>query len=82
MTAAHGTPESHDEHATAPAHGDPQEAHHDAGHGDDHHDGGSLGPIDWPMWLAGVLGVAVAVVIIAATVLATDFAFFGVPAAH
>jgi hypothetical protein len=79
MTAAHGTPESHDEHASAPDHGES----HDAGH-DDHHDGGSLGPIDWPMWGAGVLGVAVAAVVIAATVIATDFVFFGVTvtAAH
>jgi ABC-type Zn2+ transport system substrate-binding protein/surface adhesin len=77
MTAAHGTPESHDEHATAPEHA----AAHDAAH-DEHHDDMGLGGIDWPMWGAGVLGVAVAAIVIAATVIATDFAFLGVTAAH
>ena len=72
MTAAHGTPESHDEHATAPAHAAAEDAAHD-----EHHDGMALGPIDWPMWFVGVLGTAVAVVVIAATVIATDFAFLG-----
>ena len=74
---AHGTPESHDEHATAPEHA----AAHDAAH-DEHHDSMALGGIDWALWGAGVLGVAVAAVVIAATVIATDFAFFGVTAAH
>ena len=71
MTAAHGTPESHDEHATAPEHA----AAHDAAH-DEHHDDATLGPIDWPMWGAGVLGVVVAGIIVAAMVVATDFSFF------
>lgn len=39
--------------------------HGDAGHGhDDHaHDGMGLGPIDWPMWGVGALGVALALVV-------------------
>ena len=77
MTAAHGTPESHDEHATAPEHA----AAHDAAH-DEHHDSMALDAIDWPMWGAGILGVAVAALMVAAAVIATDFAFFGVTAAH
>lgn len=77
MTAAHGTPESHDEHATAPDHAAAEDAAHD-----EHHDAMHLGPIDWPMWGAGVLGVAVAAVIVAAAVIATDFVFLGVTAAH
>ena len=38
----------------------------EGGHGDDHHDahtGERLGPIDWPLWGAAVLGVGVAVFI-------------------
>jgi hypothetical protein len=76
MTAAHGTPESHDEHDTAPDHAAAEDAAHD-----EHHDGGALGPIDWPMWGAGALGAAVAAVMIAAAVVATDFAFLGARAA-
>ena len=52
-------------------HADTHDASHDA-HG---HDDGTLGPIDWPMWGAGILGVIVAVVTIAAFVVATGFAF-------
>ncbi len=44
---------------------------HDSGH-DDHRDGGHaehaeprLGPIDWPAWSAGALGVAVGVMVAA-----------------
>jgi ABC-type Zn2+ transport system substrate-binding protein/surface adhesin len=73
MTAAHGTPESHDEHDKAPEHA----AAHDAAH-DEHHDDATLGPPDWRMWGAGVLGFLVAAIIVAAAVVATDFAFFGV----
>ena len=35
----------------------------EGGHGDDHHDmhmDASLGPIDWPLWGAAVLGVGIA----------------------
>jgi hypothetical protein len=70
MTAAHGTPESHDEQDHAPDHGAP----HDAGT-EGHHEDGSLGPVDWRMWGVGVLGTLVAAVIVAAAVLATDFVF-------
>ena len=78
MTAAHGTPESHDEQDTTPDH---HADAHAAGH-DDHHDGGSLGPIDWAMWGVGALGAVVAAVVVAAAVIATNFAFFGVTATH
>ena len=52
---------------------------HGGGHGD-HHDGGTLGPIAWRMWGVGVLGVVAALIVVAAFVVATDFAFFA-PAA-
>jgi hypothetical protein len=56
--------------ATAPGatgHDDMHDAHGmagEGGHGDDHHDAHmdeSLGPIDWPLWGAAVLGVGIAV---------------------
>jgi hypothetical protein len=48
---------------------------HDAGHDEHGHDAGMLGPVDWAMWGAGLLGVIVAVVTVAAFVVATGFAF-------
>ena len=52
-------------------------ADHGDGHGhDDHgHAQEPLGPIDWPMWGIGVLGVVLALAVIAAMVLATGFNF-------
>ena len=47
---------------------------HGGGHGD-HHDGGTLGPIAWRMWGVGILGVVVALIVVAAFVVATDFVF-------
>lgn len=57
----------HDAHAPA----------HDAAHGhDDHgHAADTLGPIDWTMWGAGVLGVVAAVAVLVGFVLAAHFAF-------
>ena len=52
-------------------HADAHDAEHDA-HA--HHDGG-LGPIDWPMWLAGILGVVAGLVTVAGVVAATSFSF-------
>jgi hypothetical protein len=61
---------------------------HDAGHGDDAHDGDThgaghgdghghvsepLGPIGWAMWGAGMLGVLVAAVMTAVFAVATGF---------
>ena len=48
---------------------------HDAGHDAHGHGDGTLGPIDWAMWGAGILGAIVAVVMVAAVVVATGFAF-------
>ena len=70
-----------DPHATA----DPSDVHHDDatdhgdGHGhDDHaHPAGALGPIDWPMWLTGALGVIVALVMTACFVVASGYTFAG-----
>jgi ABC-type Zn2+ transport system substrate-binding protein/surface adhesin len=66
----HETPMS-DHDAPADHHADS----HDAGH-DDHHDVGTLGPIDWSMWLVGVAGLVAAAAIVACAVLATSFTFF------
>lgn len=54
--------------------GDPHgSADHGDGHGhDDHaHEDKGLGPIDWPAWSAGVLGVAIALAVVTCFVLAT-----------
>jgi hypothetical protein len=57
--AAHGAP------ASATAHG-----HDDHGHAAD-----TLGPIDWKMWGAGVLGVVAALEVLVGVVVATGFSF-------
>ena len=46
---------------------------HASGHDDAHdgHDEVSLGPIDWRMWTAGVVGVAAGLVVVAAFVMGT-----------
>jgi hypothetical protein len=63
----HGT-----SHAVEGPHASPED-HGDAGHGhDDHaHEPEALGPIDWAMWGAGVLGVALALVVTACLMAAT-----------
>lgn len=50
---------------------------HGDGHGhDDHgHVSEPLGPIDWPMWGVGVLGVLAALAIVWVFVLGTGFVF-------
>jgi hypothetical protein len=60
-----------DHDADAAHHADQHDAEHDA-HG---HDEGTLGPIDWRMWFAGVLGLVAAVVTVAGVVAATGFSF-------
>jgi hypothetical protein len=65
VPAAHG---SGDGHADPAGHADP-DAH--GNHGD--HAGDTLGPIDWRMWLVGALGVAIALVIVAAFVIAAGW---------
>lgn len=67
------------DHEPTPAHDTdaPDAGHaddHGGGHGD-HHDGGTLGPIAWRMWGVGILGVVVALIVVAAFVVATDFVF-------
>jgi len=53
------------EHAGPPDHGDAP-GHDDHGHGDE-----TLGPVDVAAWGAGILGVAISVVIAFAFVMAT-----------
>ncbi len=58
----------HDAHGTAAsgaAHG-----HDDHGHAAD-----ALGPIDWKMWGAGLLGVIAALAVVVTAVLGTRFSF-------
>ena len=51
--------------------------HGDSGHGhDDHaHGGVGLGPVDWPMWGVGMLGILAALAVVWAMVLGTGFSF-------
>ena len=60
-------PDAHGSHA---GHDDDAYDHEDHGHG-----GMALGPIDWPMWGVGVLGVLVALIVTAGFVVATGFQF-------
>jgi hypothetical protein len=62
----HGT-----SHAVEGAHGSAEDHGEDHGHDDHAHAGGTLGPIDWPMWGIGVLGVIVALIITAGLVAAS-----------
>lgn len=59
------------------AHGAAAHDAHGTGHGHDEHghEASSLGPIDWKMWGVGVVGVVVAVIIVAGFVAATGFNF-------
>ncbi|HVM66474.1 MAG TPA: hypothetical protein VMU14_16515 [Acidimicrobiales bacterium] len=62
----HGAAATHDSGHDAGHGGDAHGG--DAGHGHDAHGGDGLGPIDWPMWLTGLLGVVAALVVVAAFV--------------
>jgi hypothetical protein len=53
----------------ADAHG--EAAHEDAPH-DDHSHGTQLGPIDWPAWGAGLLGIAAGLVVAACLYISTS----------
>lgn len=87
MTGPHGTPEAHDERDHVPdAHGGSgavEGAHGStADHGDEangHDDHGQtarpLGPVDWRMWIVGLVGVAFALLVTAGFVIATGFRF-------
>lgn len=57
---AHGAAEAHDT------------GHDEHGHG---HGADALGPINWRMWLVGVVGVATAAIVVAGFVLATGGVF-------
>ena len=73
VAAATMSDNDHASHGTAAAQGDDNgDAHgHDAhGHGAD-----TLGAIDWRMWGVGVVGVVVALVVVAGFVAATGFTF-------
>jgi hypothetical protein len=64
------------DHPTSARHADTADATHDAGHHDaDGHAADTLGPIDWRMWLMGVVGVVAALIVVAAFVVSTGFVF-------
>jgi hypothetical protein len=86
MTEPHGTPESHDERDHVPdahgassvvegPHGSADDHGGDHGHDDHGHAQTALGPIDWRMWIVGVAGLLVGVIVTAGFVIATNFAF-------
>jgi len=62
-------------HVVAGEHG--STADHGDGHGHDDHAHGqdALGPVDWPMWGVGVLGVIVGLVVAAGFSIASGFSF-------
>jgi hypothetical protein len=68
-----------DEHGTSKAvegvHGSTADHGEDHGHDDHAHPSDALGPVDWAMWGAGVLGVLVGLVVTAGLVVATGFSF-------
>jgi hypothetical protein len=54
----------------SPGHADTADATHDAGHHDAHgHETDTLGPVDWRMWAAGIVGVIAAAVVTAGFVI-------------
>ena len=85
MSDPHGMHEVHaggeipDVHGTSQAvegpHGSTADHGDDHGHDDHGHAEMALGPVDWPMWGVGVLGVALALVMTACLVVATGFSF-------
>lgn len=70
----HTTMSDHDAHVPDP-HGSATDHGDDHGHDDHGHDDDTLGAVDWTMWGVGVIGVVFAIVIAAAFVAATGFAF-------
>ena len=61
------------DHDATPAHdADQPDDGHAGGHGD-HHNGGTLGPIDWKMWGVGVVGFVAALLVLAAFMVATGY---------
>ena len=77
MTEAQDEHPIRDEHGTSHAvegsHGSATDHGGDHGHDDHAHTGEALGPIDWPMWGVGVLGVIVALIVTAGLVAASGF---------
>jgi hypothetical protein len=62
------------DHDEAQVHDEPHAAGDggaDTEHDDHGHAGEALGPIDWPQWAAGILGVAIGIVIAAGFALST-----------
>jgi hypothetical protein len=58
-------------HAVEGPHGSTADHGDSHGHDDHAHGGEALGPIDWPMWGVGILGVIVALIVTAGLVAAS-----------
>ena len=64
----HGAHSGNAPHGAAPGEG----AHDENAHGD-HAQGTPLGPVDWPAWGAGLLGIAAGLAIAACLYVSTHF---------
>jgi ABC-type Zn2+ transport system substrate-binding protein/surface adhesin len=74
MSDTHPIPDEHgSSHAVEGPHGSAADHGGDHGHDDHAHGGDALGPIDWPMWGVGVLGVIVALIVTAGLAAASGF---------
>jgi ABC-type Zn2+ transport system substrate-binding protein/surface adhesin len=72
--APHTVPDEHGmSHAVEGPHGSTADHGGDHGHDDHAHGNEALGPIDWPMWAVGVIGVVVALLITAGLAAASGF---------
>ncbi len=69
------------DHDTTAGHADTADPSHDAGYHDEGgHAADTLGPIDWTMWMVGVVGVVAALIVVACVVVSTGFTFFDLAA--
>jgi ABC-type Zn2+ transport system substrate-binding protein/surface adhesin len=72
--ATHAIPDEHGaSHAVEGPHGSDADHGGDHGHDDHAHGSEALGPIDWPMWIVGVIGVIVALIMTAGLAAASGF---------
>jgi ABC-type Zn2+ transport system substrate-binding protein/surface adhesin len=78
MSDTHTIPDEHGtSHAVEGTHGSTADHGEDHGHDDHAHGSEALGPVDWPMWGIGVLGVVVALIVTAGLASASGFRLAG-----
>lgn len=63
------------DHDSSTARGGAQGADHGDSGADEHGSADTLGPMDWPMWAVGVIGMISGLVMVAALAAASGFAF-------